>query len=255
MLPSRPSVILIAHGSRLSDDAHEAAVRHALTLRQSNRYGFVDVCFLATQKNLPNLPKGEIFLLPFFMSNGYFVAKCIPELFGLENGRRIELDRHIYQCEALGTDPELADIIVTMGEEVCRDQSDDPKHVHLVLVAHGSEKSRASSEATYLQRKAVESKKKFAAVSVAFLNERPYLEDWLLEQPDDGLPLVLVGLFAADGPHAAEDVPSGISNWRAKSSSPVNAHYAGAVGVRPEIVRLIQHSISRCASAGFAGGT
>ena len=250
MLPSRPSVILVAHGSSVSDDAHEAAVRHALTLRQSNRYGIVDVCFLATQKNLPNLPKGEIFLLPFFMSNGYFVAKRIPELFGLENGHRIEPDWHLYQCEALGTDPELADIIVTMGEEICRDQSDDPKQAHLVLVAHGSEKSRASSEATYLQQKAVLVKKKFAAVSVAFLNERPYLEDVLAEQ-GDGLPFILVGLFAADGPHATEDVPAAISAWRAKSGSPVNAHYAGAVGVRPEIVRLIQHSISRCASAGM----
>ena len=250
MPPSRPSVIIVAHGSSISERAHEAAVQHAFILRQSNRYGAVDVCFLAQQKDCPQLPEGEIFLLPFFMSNGYFVTNRIPDLFCLEAGERIEADRRLYQCDALGMDPELANIITVMGHEVCRSQSYDSKQVHLVLVAHGSETSKASSETAFLQRNAVEERGEFGEVSVTFLNEPPYLEDWLAMRSEDGRPLIFVGMFAADGPHASEDVPAALDRWRAKFPSLIKAHYVGAVGTRPEIVRLIQHSISRCMAIG-----
>ncbi|MCC3303241.1 CbiX/SirB N-terminal domain-containing protein [Sneathiella sp. HT1-7] len=248
MPPTRPSVLIVAHGSSVSVDAQEAAKQHALTLQQSNRYGQVGVCFLAGNHTSPNLPGGEVFLLPFFMSNGYFVARRIPELFELTEGQRICTDRQLYQCDALGIDPELAGIISAMAQEVCADKGYAPVDIHLVLVAHGSEKSRASAEATYLQQRTVESRQEFARVSVAFLNEAPFLGQWLKNQPENGPPLVLVGLFAADGPHAMEDVPGAIAEWQRETGSKLPAHYAGAIGTRPEIVRLIQHSISRCAA-------
>lgn len=244
--------MIIAHGSSVSDGAHEAAMQHALTLQQSNRYGHVDVCFLVRDHTPPDLPKGEVFLLPFFMSNGYFVTRRIPDLFELKEGQRICSDRQLYQCDALGIDPELAEIISSMAQDSCVEQGYKPADVHLVLVAHGSEKSRASAEATYLQQIAVESRQEFGRVSVAFLNEAPFLEKWLLDQSGEGGPLVLVGLFAAEGPHATEDVPGAIAKWREVTGSKLPALYAGAVGTRPEIVKLIQHSISRCA-AKFSG--
>ncbi|MDF2367444.1 CbiX/SirB N-terminal domain-containing protein [Sneathiella sp.] len=248
MPPTRPSVLIVAHGSSVSDDAQEAAKQHALTLQQSNRYGRVDVCFLAGERSEPDLPGGEVFLLPFFMSNGYFVTRRIPELFKLNKGQHICADRQLFQCEALGIDPELAGIISSMARGVCVEQGYRPTDIHLVLVAHGSEKSTASAEATYLQRKTVDSGREFARVSAAFLNEAPFLDQWLQDQSESGLPLVLVGLFAADGPHATEDVPGAIAKWQEETGSTLPAHYAGAIGTRPEIVRLIQHSISRCAA-------
>ncbi len=247
MLPTRPSVLIVAHGSSVSDDAQEAAKQHALTLQQSNRYGKIDVCFLVKDHSPPKLPSGEVFLLPFFMSNGYFVTRRIPELFELKDGRRICADRQLYQCDALGIDPELAGIISSMARDVCAEQGYAPADIHLGLVAHGSEKSTASAEATYLQQKAIDSVQEFAHVSAAFLNEAPFLGQWLQDQPEDGPPLVLIGLFAAEGPHATEDVPGAIAKWQEETGSTLPAHYAGAVGTRPEIVRLIQQSISRCA--------
>lgn len=249
MSPSRPSVIIIAHGSSRSDGAQEAAMEHALTLRQSNRYGTVDFFFLARDQAIPDLPSGEIFLLPFFMSNGYFVTRRIPELFNLTDGRRIGGGRRLFQCEALGTDPELAGILSAMVRDICRENSYRMADVHVVLVAHGSEKSCASADAAYLQQRAVEARGEFGDVSVAFLSQSPFLDEWLAAISENGPPLVLVGLFAAEGPHAAEDVPGAIENWRKKLASARAVHYAGAVGARPEIVRLIQQSISRRAAA------
>ncbi|MEX1034990.1 MAG: CbiX/SirB N-terminal domain-containing protein [Sneathiella sp.] len=241
-------MIIVAHGSRVSDNAQDAAIQHAATLQQSNRYGRVDIYFLARDEAIPILPDGEIFLLPFFMSNGYFVSNRIPELFELQGGRRIESDRQLYLCDALGTDPELAGIIAAMAHDVCHDHDYAPEKIRLVLVAHGSEKSPAPAETTFLQQRAVEGRGEFAEVSVAFLNEPPFLEEVLAAHHEDDAPLVLVGLFAADGPHASEDVPGAIANWRKQFARNGEIHYAGAIGPRPEIVRLIQLSISRCAA-------
>lgn len=249
MHPSRPSLLIIAHGSTVSAEAHAAAAQHALTLRQSNRFGSIDVCFLTETDTLPALPLGEVYLLPFFMSNGYFVRRRIPELFGLINGRKVEKDRVVFQCDALGIDPELSEIIATMGVEACIQGALKPENVNLVLVAHGSEKSKASAEATYFQQRAVEESKLFGDVSCVFLNEVPKLESWLIKNTDDVRPKILVGLFTAEGPHAMKDVPEGIDRAQRRLTAPQIIHYSGVVGTRPEIVKLIQDSITRCAAA------
>ncbi|USG60754.1 hypothetical protein NBZ79_16470 [Sneathiella marina] len=249
MQPSRPSVVIIAHGSSVSDGAQEAAEQHALTLRQSRRYGTVKVCFLVDLDEMPDMPKGEIFLLPFFMSGGFFVRKKIPDLFQLVDGKRIEKDYHFLQCDALGLDPGLSGIIIKMGQEACKQTYLNPENIHLVLVAHGSEKSQASAAATRHQQQAVEKEVVFGEVSSVFLNEEPELEKWLVSHSNDVRPKILIGLFAAEGPHAMEDVPAGIR--RAEEVKPQSAaiQYAGIVGTRPEIVKLVQDSITRCAAA------
>ncbi|MEH6526160.1 MAG: CbiX/SirB N-terminal domain-containing protein [Sneathiella sp.] len=249
MIPTRPSVLIIAHGSSVSKEAHEAAEQHAATLRQSNRYGTVGVCFLTEADLMPNLPDGEVFLLPFFMSNGFFVQKKIPSLFKLVDGRRAEQNNVILQCDALGLDPELSGIIINMGLEACEHMLENPEDIHLVLVAHGSEKSKASADATYHQQKAVEKRSIFGDVTSVFLNEQPELGQWLISHSDDVRPKILIGLFAAEGPHATEDVPAGIHRATEAIPEPLTIWYAGIVGTRPEIVKLVQDSITRCAAA------
>lgn len=249
MRPTRPSVLIIAHGSSVSEGAREAAEHHALTLRQSRRYGTVKVCFMVEMDKVPELPGGEIFLVPFFMSSGFFVNTKIPNLFQLVDGRRIEQERAILQCDALGLDPELSDIIVNMGREACGQISQSPENIHLVLVAHGSEKSKASAEATRHQQRAVEKKSVFGEISSVFLNEEPDLLRWLISRTDEAKPIILIGLFAAEGPHAVKDVPDCIRRAKKAMSESQIIQYAGIVGTRPEIVKLIQDSITRCAAA------
>lgn len=248
MPPTRPSLVIVGHGSSVSDGAHEAALQHAMTLRQSHRYGTVEVRFLAKETESADLPEGEIFLLPFFMSDGFFVKKRIPEAYGLTDGRRREETRQLFLCDALGVDPELADILIKMAEEACTERGWRPAQTDLVLIAHGSEKSTASQEATLLQQRTVDARNRFRAVQAAFLNQAPRLPDKLEQLGRSAGPVVIVGLFAAEGPHATEDVPAEIARWRETAEKTMEVCYAGVVGVRPEIVKLIQHSISRCAA-------
>lgn len=221
---------------------------HAIALRASGRYDHVGLSFLSLEEKAPLLPPGDVYLMPLFMSNGYFVKARIPEMFGLEHGRRQETQRNVFQCEPLGTDPSLANVISVMAGEVIQKADYDKRAIHLLLVAHGSGKSPASREAARMQQQALASRREFADVSIAFLSERPYLDKWLREQRDVKTPLVVVGLFSANGPHATVDVPEILHIWQKETSVMRFVRYAGAVGPRPEIVGLIEQSIDRCAA-------
>jgi len=247
MKPTRPSLVIIGHGSSSSGEAEEAVLAHAETLRLSNRFGSVLTHFLTRGAEIPELPEGEVFLLPFFMSGGFFVNIKIPDLFNLEGLELHEETRTLYQCEALGLDPELSDILQSMAQEICRDMGKPASEVEIVLVAHGSSKSSASSEAAELQVRALREKRRFGSVSNAYLEESPHIASVVKTLLEEGRNVVCLGLFAADGPHAVDDVPEEINRAIEKCRPEMggSVHYAGVVGTRPEVVRLIQDSISR----------
>jgi sirohydrochlorin ferrochelatase len=87
MIPSRPSLILIGHGSSSSKRAEIAIEEHANTLRLSPRFGAVQTYFLMDGDDKAKVPLGEVFLLPFFMSDGYFVQTKVPSLFDFKKLR------------------------------------------------------------------------------------------------------------------------------------------------------------------------
>ncbi|MEP4193961.1 MAG: CbiX/SirB N-terminal domain-containing protein, partial [Sneathiella sp.] len=218
--------------------------------RQSNRYGAVLCHFLASDEPVPDLPLGEVYLLPFFMSDGYFVKQKIPDIFGLQNGEAISEDRQIYQCEAIGADPSLSQIFKNMADEICSTNSYKEEDVAVLIVAHGSTKSSASREAAVLQARQLTEQGSFLSVGTAFLEEEPSVAGWLKinELPD--APVIVLGMFAAEGPHAMSDVPEAIALARTNDGSVSKTQadhllYAGVVGTRPEMIRLIQESVGK----------
>ena len=250
-MSSRPSLILVGHGSSTSLAAEQTLYEHALTLRQSQRFEKILTYFIQQGDDLPDLPEGEVFILPFFMSDGFFVRRKIPELFGLKNRERIEGGRHLVLCDAIGVDPELADIIVASVENTARRIGENLSNISVLLVAHGSSKNAASREAAILQRDRIRAQKKFSMVDLALLEEPPSITEML--KKFETLPsrtIVVVGLFSANGPHAAKDVPEAIKAYKqdATGDGSLNIFYDGAVGIRSDIVRLIQSSISRRAA-------
>lgn len=244
--PSRPSVLIVGHGSTVSLEAQAAARLHAKTLSLTNCFEHVVVHFLTSEDPVPDLPAGDVFLLPFFMSEGYFVTTKISEIFGLEKLERHGVDQHIYQCPAIGVDPMLATILTKMVEECCSNEGCITADVDIVLLAHGSSQSPASREATKAQEALLRKSESYNSVSSAFLEEEPSLQSLVRERGKSRKPLIVLGHFAAEGPHAMIDVPTAIEELRKdKRGQDLEIHYAGVVGVRPEIVTLIEQSILR----------
>jgi len=85
----------------------------------------------------------------------------------------------------------------------------------------------------------------FISVECAFIDEAPKIEDWLLDLPEEGHPIVLAGFFAADGLHSSLDVPGWIEAWEERTGSWQGARlrYTGAVGADERVTALIAASI------------
>ena len=249
MKPTRPSLLIIGHGSSSSSAAEEAVRKHVETLKLSNRFWQVSSHFLMQGGQAPEVPAGEVFLLPFFMSDGYFVNTKIPEVFDLKDFKSETEKGSLYQCAAIGVDPELSDILFEMAMDCAEANSFAPLETDILLVAHGSEKNDASFKAAVMQRDKLNLRRAFKSIDVAFLEQEPSISSVLQRVSENGKRVICLGLFASDGPHASEDVPAEINDWiESQASGLFQVYYEGPVGNRPEIVKLIQDSVSRCAA-------
>ncbi|MEH6404015.1 MAG: CbiX/SirB N-terminal domain-containing protein [Sneathiella sp.] len=243
------SLFIVGHGSSLSKGAENAARAHAETLRKSGVYEKVLVHFLIGEQPLPSIPDGEVFVFPFFMTGGGTVEARLSKLLPLGQTEEAGSNSHIYQCDALGMSKTLVHILKKMTEEVCDQYSYGSSAVQVVLFAHGSGKTDASFQTTKMQEDRLREITDFESITSVFLEQEPYIQDWLDENAFGNGPTIILGVFAADGPHSAVDVPSAISEWEQKirlerQVDVLPIHYAGAVGARPEIVELIQQSVA-----------
>jgi sirohydrochlorin ferrochelatase len=103
-------------------------------------------------------------------------------------------------------------------------------------VGHGSKIGPASADATRKVAAQIAQHNHFQSVECAFLEEAEFLADALTRS--ERTPTVVLGFFAGDGLHSAEDVPETISETGSK------AVYAGSIGKAPEVRELILQAVA-----------
>lgn len=166
----------------------------------------------------------HIAVYPLFMADGYFVQKVRERVLavGLVPEPKI--------LAPLGLDPALPDILVGESVRVASRPGIEPSATRLLIVGHGSKLGPASATATRKAAARAAIARRFASVTVAFLEEEPFLDDVLRAS---SAPTVVAGFFFGDGMHAGEDVPDAIEETGA------NAIYTGAIGNSPAVAPLI----------------
>lgn len=249
----RPGVLIIGHGSSRSAGAFASAEGHAARLRATGRFGTVATGFLRggtpPREALDAMPDGEIFIVPFLMSEGYFSRVRIPDDLGLAGRVTEAAGRRLVYCDPVGTDPALATVAVEVALGQCRALGCAPAETEVLVVGHGSPNDPGSRRATLEQAGRLERSGRFRSISCAFLDETPTLPERLAGIPHAGPPVVLVGLFAADGLHAGLDIPEMVADWHRKAGRKAGRRrclaYAGAVGSRPAVTDLLLAAIER----------
>jgi sirohydrochlorin ferrochelatase len=113
----------------------------------------------------------------------------------------------------------------------------------VLLVSHGSRASVACRRAAELQAARLRSQELFRGVSAAFLEEKLFLPDALASMPG---PLVMVGLFAAPGMHADQDVMRMLADSRR-----TDVDYLGAIGADADIPDVIVDVVGAVSRAPF----
>lgn len=188
------------------------------------------------EQALAGLRAPEVILAPMLMCDGHCARVVLPRAFGLVGPLPSQLGRRFTICPPLGLQPALTRLILTRAQTAAFRQGLRPESANLLLIGHGSTRDPASRRATLWHAAGARAAAVFGGVDVAFLDEEPFLAQVL-----GGLsgPSIAVGLFAADGLHASEDVPRCIARH-----APGSVRYLGAIGEDAGVADLVLEQVA-----------
>ncbi|WP_254537921.1 CbiX/SirB N-terminal domain-containing protein [Halomarina litorea] len=267
------ALVIVAHGSHLNPDSSTPTYDHADTIRASGAFDEVREAFWKEEPSfrevLRTVEADEVFVVPLFISEGYFTEDVIPRELRLDDWdvsewdsdgtsashatlRAGDVDKTVHYCGPVGTHGSMADVIVQRAETVTGDPDVGPGF-GLAVVGHGTERNENSAKAIHYHADRIRETGRFDEVEALFMDEDPEVDDVAeFFESDD---VVVVPLFVADGFHTQEDIPEdmGITDdYRTGYDVPAevdgtNIWYAGAVGTEPLMADVI---LERAAEAG-----
>ena len=235
------ALLIAAHGERQPDAANESVQRIARALAERGVADEVAAGFIngrpAIGEALGALTARRIIVYPLFASSGYFTRDRLVQLIDDAN----TLDRRIEILPPLGLDPGLPDLVIGRLAGVVREQRFAGETCAAVLLAHGSRRNPASREATELLAQEIAGRAAFRDVRIAFLEERPFLDEAMRSLEG---PAVVMGLFSGEGLHGARDAPRLVAQL-----ARADVVYAGVIGNAPGIEQVIRRAVQAAIGA------
>ena len=265
------ALVVAGHGSHLNPDSSAPVFDHADTIRELGVFEEVQEAFWKEEPSLREvlrmLESDVAYVVPLFMSEGYFTDRLVPRELRLAEGWTLDVDLEVHYTDPVGTHGAMADVVVQRAETVTGDPEVGEGH-GLAVVGHGTDRHEASARSTRDHAAAIRARGRFDEVRALFMDEEPYIGD--LVEHFTTSDVVVVPLFVADGYHTTEDIPADLGLTRTSAGyalpSEVDSHspaevdghspaevdghrlwYAGAVGTEPLVAEVI---LERAAEAG-----
>ena len=251
---SNSALIIVGHGSTVNPDSSAPSLVHARTIRERGIFAEVAVCFWKEEPTfrevLRMVDSDEVFVVPNFISEGYFTQTVIPRELEL-NGKTTRVgQRAIHYCEPAGNHGAMTGLLMKQARMVA--PGVPTRETSLFIVGHGTGLNENSAVAAKLQVQKISETGEYAEVLSAYMEEAPLISDWdkLASQPT----VVVVPFFISDGLHSYQDIPVllGIAEdiGPAASQSQVfrnnpyhlrgrNLFYSGAIGTDPGFADVI----------------
>jgi sirohydrochlorin cobaltochelatase len=268
-----PALVIVAHGSHLNPDASTPTHAHADRIRATGAFDEVHTAFWKEEPSFRNVLRTvgseEVYVVPLFISEGYFTEQVIPRELRLDDWdvtdwasdgvdashatySATDVNKTVHYCGPVGTHDAMSDVIVQRAESVTGDP-DVGAGFGLAVVGHGTERNENSAKAIEYHADRIRETGRFDEVRALFMDEAPEIDDVtdFFESED----IVVVPLFVADGYHTQEDIPEDMGltdDYRTGWETPtlVDGHriwYAGAVGTEPLMADVV---LERAADAG-----
>jgi len=299
------TLLLIGHGSTVNGDSGATVRQHAEEVRRRAIFAGVQVGFFKITPRigpaLAGIRTPRVFVVPLFVSEGYFTRQAIPCELGLPAGSQdvmpctVHLDgREVVYCDPVGTHPLMTEIILkrvgevlakpgaplapysstqqaTSGDSAESTLSGSSSLNHsslshsstaLVIAGHGTPLNADSRKSIERQVELIGSRRMFAEVRPAFLEEEPRIAD--IADAVAALNVVVVPFFMSDGLHVCEDIPvllgerketvqarlrRGEWPWQNPTTrAGKNIYYARSVGSEPGIADVILERVRAAAN-------
>jgi sirohydrochlorin cobaltochelatase len=261
---SDATLVVLGHGTTLNDESAAPVLQHAAELRRRKIFGEVRAAFWKQSPQVKNLladiSSPRIFIVPLFISEGYFSTQVIPQELGFQFPDRLSLvTRHssLIYCRPVGSHDLMTQVILARAAEVVKQfsfpRAPKPAEITLFIAGHGTERNANSRKAIERQAELIRAQNLYAGVHDIFMEEEPRIGDcYAIAQTRN---IVVVPFFISDGLHAAEDIPvllgeperlvkerhaAGQPTWR----NPTEKHgklvwYSPSVGTEPLLADVI----------------
>lgn len=252
------ALLIVGHGSTVNPDSSAPSLAHAAEIRRRQLFAQVQCCFWKEEPSLRDALLffddpviREVFVVPNFISEGYFTQTVIPRELEL-NGRTTErISGQVWNyCEPVGNHPAMTELLLQRAREVAPGVPEN--ETSLLIVGHGTSLNDNSAVAAKREVEAIRGMNRYAVVLNTYMEESPLVSEWA--QLTDTPHVVVVPFFIADGLHSYQDIPVllGIENETSAAASapevfrrnPYMLHgrslyYASAIGTEPAFADII----------------
>ncbi|HWX22221.1 MAG TPA: CbiX/SirB N-terminal domain-containing protein [Candidatus Binatia bacterium] len=260
------ALVLFGHGSTLNPESGAPVFQHAAELRRRNCFADVREAFWKQKPRLvevlPAIRARRVFLVPLFISEGYFSNEVIPRELGFGNqGDLVRVQPHgpqtLTYCQPVGSHSSMTGVLLARARGVVEQfpfpRAPRPEDITLFVAGHGTEENENSRVAIERQVELLRTMGLYAAVHGVFLEEEPRIgECYQIALTRN---IVVVPFFISDGMHVREDIPvllgepkrlvqqrlqTGQPTWRNPNEKQGKlVWYASAVGTEPLIANVI----------------
>ena len=261
-------LVLLGHGSTVNAESGAPVCLQAAELRRRKCFAEVREAFWRqapqVKQVLSELTAARVFVVPLFISEGYFSEATIPGELGFGGGGPGQFSRvqqrgaqKLFYCKPLGTHDRMTSVLLARAREIVEKfpfpRPPKPEDTTLFIAGHGTEQNLNSRKAIERQADLIRALGLYAGVHGVFLEEEPRIgECYQMAQTRN---MVIVPFFISDGMHAREDIPvllgeaervvqqrlqRGLPTWRNPTERKGKlVWYASSVGSEPQLAEVI----------------
>jgi sirohydrochlorin cobaltochelatase len=213
---SDAALIVLGHGTMLNDQSAAPVRQHAAELRRRKIFAEVREAFWKQEPHiktvLAEISAPRIFILPFFISEGYFSTEIIPTELGFSFPDDLKLktkNSELHYCRPVGSHDLMTTVILARAKEVAEQfpfpSQPKPADTTLLIAGHGTGRNANSRKAIDRQVELIRTLNIFAEVGAVFMEEAPFIKGCWQSAPTKNI--IVVPFFISDGLHVAEDIP------------------------------------------------
>lgn len=255
------ALILVGHGSTVNADSSAPTFEHAAEIARRGVFGEVYGAFWKEEPSLRQVlhmaDARDIYVVPNFISEGYFTRTVIPRELELTGPLTQRDGRTIKYCEPVGSHPRMTELLLHRAAEIA--PGVPPEKTTLFIVGHGTDLNDNSAVAAKREVERIAALGRYAEVRNAYMEEEPRIAKW--DEHSTQPNVVVVPFFIADGLHSYEDIPvllgiaersGGGARATQKEIFTRNPHrlrgrdlfYASAIGTEPLFADLILEQVA-----------
>jgi len=261
---SDAALVVLGHGTTLNDQSAAPVRQHAAELRRRKIFVEVREAFWKQEPHvitvLAEISAPRVFIVPFFISEGYFSTEIIPTELGFSFPENLKLktkNSELHYCRPVGSHDLMTTVILARAKEVAEQfpfpRAPKPADTTLLIAGHGTGRNANSRKAIERQVELIRGLKAYAAVGAVFMEEEPFIKGCWQTVPTKNI--IVVPFFISDGLHVAEDIPvllgepekivkerlaTGQPTWRNPTERDgKRIWYAPSVGTEPLLAEVI----------------